>query len=565
LETALSGTELLLTFLGAVGLLLWGVRMVQTGITRAFGTALRRLLSLYVRTPVTAFFAGIGLTGILQSSTATALILASFTSRGLIALATALIMMLGANVGTTLVAQVLSFDITWLWTVALPFGVLLFMSSEGDRPRGIGRIAIGLGLMLLSLQHLGMAAAPLRDSATFKAFLSGLAGDPILAFLAATALTWLMHSSLSMVLMVMAFAGAHAIPEPLALALVLGANVGGAIAPLTGLADSTPAGRRVAIGNLMMRAVAALPFIFLVRQCAHLLAMVETDPARMVVNFHTAFNVIAALVLLPFVPLFCKLTLKLMPDQMEREDAARPKYLDANVLDTPSEALGCAMRETLNMGDKVADMLRHALDAIEHSDYRLVRNVEEADDAVDALHEAIKLYLVKASKAEMNEAESRRYIEILSFTANLEHVGDIIDKNLMELAAKKIKHGYTFSKEGLDDIRKFHALVMENLRLAFNVFTTRDLALARRLFSDKTTMRNAESAAAEAHYARLRDGRAESIETSAIHLDVIRDLKRISGHLVSVAYPILEAAGELRSTRLMGQTVERPAPKPATS
>jgi phosphate:Na+ symporter len=222
------------------------------------------------------------------------------------------------------------------------------------------------------------------------------------------------------------------------------------------------------------------------------------------------------------------------------------------------------MRETLNMGDKVADMLRQALEAIEKSDFRLVKNVEEADDAVDSLHEAIKLYLVKASKAEMSEEESRRYVEILSFTANLEHVGDIVDKNLMELAAKKIKHGYTFSKEGLDDIRKFHARVMENLRLAFNVFTTRDLALARRLFSDKTTMRTAESAAAEAHYERLRDGRAESIETSAIHLDVIRDLKRISGHLVSVAYPILEAAGELRSSRLVGDTVQNPATKPAT-
>jgi len=262
--------------------------------------------------------------------------------------------------------------------------------------------------------------------------------------------------------------------------------------------------------------------------------------------------------------LFCRLTLKIMPDRLEREDPARPKYLDANVLDTPSEALACAMRETLNMGDKVADMLRQALDAIEKSDLKIVRDVENADNAVDSLHEAIKLYLVKASKAEMSEEESRRYIEILSFTANLEHVGDIVDKNLMELAAKKIKHGYAFSKEGEDDIRRFHTLVMENLRLAFNVFTTRDLALARRLFSDKTTMRNAESAAAESHYARLRDGRAESIETSSIHLDIIRDLKRISGHLVSVAYPILEAAGELRDTRLLGETAKQHA-KPATS
>src|SRR6185437_15938402 len=553
LEAALEGTELFISFLGAVALLLWGVRMVQTGITRAFGAALHRVLTHYVRTPASAFFAGLGLTGILQSSTATALLLASFTARGLIALSIALVMMLGANVGTTLVAQVLSFDVTWLWTAVLALGVFLFMASQADRPRAIARVIIGLGLMLLSLTHLGAAAHPLRDSATFKSFLSGLGGDPVMAFLIGTLLTWLMHSSLSMVLLVMAFAGAHAIPAPLALALVLGANVGGAIAPMTGLTTSPPAGRRVALGNLLMRAVAALPFIFLVRQCANLLTMVEPNPARMVVNFHTAFNLIAALVLLPLTGLFSKLTHHIMPDRPEREDKAKPKYLDPNVLDTPSEALACALRETLNMGDKVAEMLRLTLVAIEQSDLKTVRDVEHADNAVDALHEAIKLYLVKASKAEMSEEESRRYIEILTFTTNLEHIGDIIDKNLMELAAKKIKHNYTFSTEGLDDIRRFHALVMENLKLAFNVFATRDIALARRLFAEKTAMRSAEMAAADSHYARLREGRAESIETSSIHLDIIRDLKRVHGHITSVAYPILEAAGELRDTRLMAQ------------
>ncbi|MGB7256861.1 MAG: Na/Pi symporter, partial [Pseudolabrys sp.] len=222
----MEGTELFVSFLGAVALLLWGVRMVQTGITRAFGAALHRTLTHYVRTPVSAFFAGLGLTGVLQSSTATALLLASFTARNLITLSIALVMMLGANVGTTIVAQVLSFDVTWLWTGVLALGVCLFMATRGDRPRAIARIIVGLGLMLLSLTHLGIAAQPLRDSATFKSFLSGLGGDPVMVFLIGTMLTWLMHSSLSMVLLVMAFAGAHAIPAPLALALVLGANVG---------------------------------------------------------------------------------------------------------------------------------------------------------------------------------------------------------------------------------------------------------------------------------------------------------------------------------------------------
>jgi phosphate:Na+ symporter len=561
----LAGTELIITFLGAVALLLWGVRMVQTGITRAFGPYLRQWLAAYVRTPASAFFAGLGLTGVLQSSTATALLLASFSARGLIALSIALVMMLGANVGTTLVAQVLSLDVTWLWTGVLAIGVFAFMGSQADRTRAIARIAIGLGLMLLSLHHLGDAAAPLRNSVTFKSLLSGLAGDPIMVFLVGTLVTWLMHSSLSMVLLVMAFAGAHAIPEPLALALVLGANVGGAIAPLSGLTGAAPAARRVAVGNMLMRATAALPFLFLVRPCAELLAMVETDPARMVVNFHFAFNLIAAMALLPLAGFYAKLATHLLPDRPQADDKSKPKYLDPNLFDTPSEALACAMRETLNMGDRVADMLRKALTAFEKSDIKLVRDVEEADNDVDHLNEAIKLYLVKASKAEMSDEEGRRYIEILTFTTNLEHIGDIVDKNLMELAAKKIRQKYTFSAEGIEDIRSFHAQIMDNLQLAFNVFASRDLTLARRLFSEKSAMRAAESRAADRHFARLREGRAESIETSSIHLDVIRDLKRIHGHITSVAYPILEAAGELGETRLLAQNGEETAAgRPAT-
>jgi phosphate:Na+ symporter len=549
--TELEGSDLIVSFLGAAALLLWGVRMVQTGITRAFGSGLRQWLAHHVRSRASAFFAGLGLTAILQSSTATALLLASFSARGLIALNIALIMMLGANVGTTLVAQVLSLNVTWLWTGILAAGVFTFLMSEADRPRMLARIAIGLGLMLLSLVHLGGAAEPLHDSTTFKSFLSGLAGDPVLIFLVGTLLTWLMHSSLSMVLLVMAFAGAHAIPEPLALALVLGANVGGAIAPMTGLARAQPAARRVAIGNLLMRATVALPLLFLVRPCAEWLAAIESDPARLVVNFHTAFNLFSALLLLPFAGFYGKLALRLMPDRPEGEDKSKPKYLDAEVLDTPSEALACAMREALNMGDRVSEMLGRALPALERSDLALVREVENADDAVDALHEAIKLYLVKASRAPMSDEDSRRYVEVLSFTTNLENIGDIIDKNLMELAAKKIKHGYAFSREGIDDIRHFHRQMMESLKLAFNVFATRDLTLARRLVAEKAAVRAAESKAADAHYARLRAGRPESIETSSIHLDVIRDLKRIHGHIVSVAYPILEAAGELSETRLV--------------
>lgn len=545
------GTELVGSLLGSVALLLWGVRMVRTGMMRTFGAVLRRAIAVHTRGRVRAFLAGLGVTGLLQSSTATALLLASFSSRGLVALPIALSVILGADVGSSIVAQVFSFDVKWIWTLLVATGVFIFMAAYSDRMRGIGRIALGLGLMLLALGHLGAAAAPLRTSPTFQTVLSGLAGEPVLAFFVAVFLTWVSHSSLSIVLLLMSFAAAHVLPLPLAFALVLGANVGGALAPLLSLSGSPPAVRRVPLGNVMMRTIVALPLLAVVGPAANFLEGIEDDPGRLVIDFHTAFNVMTALVFLPVVGFIANLTARVLPDKPEAVRPGQPKHLDANVLDLPSEALACALRETLHLGEHVAGMLRNALVALEKSDSKLVREVENADDAVDQLHEAIKLYLVKLSEAGMSEEESRRYADILTFTTNLEHVGDIIDKNLMELASKKIKHRYTFSLEGINELRQFHSLIMDNMRLAMNVFATRDVNLARRLIGEKVTIRAAEQASADNHYARLRQGRPESIETTSIHLDVIRDLKRVSGHLISVAYPILESVGELGDTRLL--------------
>jgi phosphate:Na+ symporter len=291
--------------------------------------------------------------------------------------------------------------------------------------------------------------------------------------------------------------------------------------------------------------------------------LVDASTTRLPVNFHTAFNILAALVFLPLVDVVAWACRRLLPDKPVPDDPGKPRHLDPNVLDSPAEALGCALRETLNLGDRVSDMLHQTIDVLERNDPRAVKAIEAADNAVDQLYEAIKLYLVQTSRNELGEEDGKRYVEILTFTTNLEHIGDIIDKNLMELASKKIKNRYAFSAEGMAELRAFHARVLENLRLALNVFTTRDITLARRLVAEKASLREAESRAADSHFARLREGRPESIETSSIHMDVIRDLKRINGHLASVAYPILEAAGELADTRLKTApetTAGQPAP-----
>lgn len=543
--------EFLLNLGGGIALLLWGIRMVRTGMNRSFGAELRRALAVSNRSRLAAFAAGASVTAVLQSSTATALIVAPFAARGIFTGAAALAIMLGADVGTTLAVQVLSLGVSWLSPLLILSGVTGFLSSRTSKPKGLARAAIGLGLALLALHLITAASEPLRSSDLLAVIVAHLSDQPVIAVLLAAVLTWLSHSSVAVVLLIMSLAAGQIISEPLALALVLGANLGGAMVAVVLTANAPPANRRVPIGNMAMRAIGTLLALALLPYLFPYLDMLHTSPARLVVNFHTGFNLALAVLFLPLVGWCDRLIGKLLPDKGEGEKPAEPRYLDAEALDTPSVALACATREALRMGDHVQQMLAASMDVFRRDDERKMREIEEADDVVDRLHEAIKLYLAQLTREELDARESNRSLEIMSFTTNLEHIGDIIDKNLMELAAKKMKARATFSKAGMAELEAFHKHVLANFELAMNVFTTGDLELARRLLREKTEIRQLEQRSMTSHFSRIGEGRAESIHTSALHIDVLRDLKRINSHLTSVAYPILERAGELAETRLV--------------
>ncbi len=542
--------HILIEIAGGIALLLWGIRMVRTGVTWAFGSAIRRGIAIATRRRLTAFATGMAVTGILQSSTATALIVSSFGGRGIIALPAALAVMLGADVGSTLVVQVLSLDVSWLSPLFLLVGVIGFLSTEDAKRRNLSRILIGLGLMLLAIRLIMMASHPLREAETVSVLLRPLTDEPLLAILLAALLTWLAHSSLTVVVLVMTLASLQVISVQLALALVLGANVGGAITPMIMTLGQPPAARRVPLGNFLMRAAGAAACVWAIPYIIPYLGMVSLDVAHRVANFHTAFNLALALVFLPIVGAVAALVMRILPEREAADDEKAPKYLEQSALDSPAVALTCASRETLRMGDIVSDMLGRSLDVFRRDDPNLAKEVERSDDTVDSLHEAIKLYLTRLARNELDPSESRRTVEILSFTTNLEHVGDIIDKNLMELATKKIKARSSFSKEGFGEIEAMHAQVVGNLQLALNVFMSGDVRLARKLLEQKVHIREMEQRFSEAHYARIGAGRLESMDSSSLHLDVLRDLKRINSHVTSVAYPILEDAGQIVSSRL---------------
>ncbi len=535
---------MLINLLGAVALLLWGMRMVRTGIERAFGSSLRQAIGRSVSNRFKALAVGIGVTSVLQSSTATAFMVASFASRGLMATAPALAVMLGADIGTTMVAQVLSFDISLLSPLLVLGGMIAHTSAKRTLSKQLGRSAIGLGIMLLALKLIVASSSPMRDSMVLQEVFVALSDETVLAVLIAALITWLAHSSLAIVLLIMSLAGGFVVSLPLAFALVIGANLGSTLPPIIATWAEGPVARRVPLGNAIFKVLGCIIILPLIGIIAPYMEMIDDDAARQVVNFHTFFNLSIAVLFIFATDRVAKLTNQMLPPEPVSTDPGQPRHLDRANIGEPTIALASAARETMRMGDLVEKMIRRSLDVLRTDDRKLANEVAQIDDSVDKMHEAIKLYVTEASREKMDEDDSRRVTNILTFTTDLEHIGDIIE-NLMDIASKKIKRRMHFSPDGLREIEELHQRVADNLQLALGIFISDDVKLAHQLLAEKKIVKAMERRGAENHMARLREGRPESIETSALHMDILRDLKRIHSHIVAIAYPILEQAGEL--------------------
>ncbi|MBN9280636.1 MAG: Na/Pi cotransporter family protein [Hyphomicrobium sp.] len=546
----MSATFVLLQLAGFVALLLWGMRMVHTGMVRAFGGNLRRFLATGLKSRWKAFLAGMGITALLQSSTATALMSTSFIAAGFMTIVPALAVTLGANVGTTLIVQVLSFKVSAVAPLFMLAGVIAFNRGGRTRTRDLGRVSIGIGLILLALHLIVSTIEPVEKTAALRDLFAIVSADPIIDIVLAALLTWAAYSSIAAVLLIMTLAEHQIVAPVAAIALVLGANLGNVI-PQYFAAGTNKAARQLALGNLIVRCAGCLVAIPVLPWLADAMAALDASPARQVANFHTLFNVALAVVFIGLLDPLARLCAKLIPPGPTAADPGAPQYLDAAVVKSPSLALADATREVLRMVDIVQTMLTTFLEALRSDDRKLLATLAEMDDDLDRLHNAVKQHLMAISRQDgLSEVDANRCSDILAFTINLEHVGDILDKNLRELAAKKIKRKLTFSDDGLEEISNMHRCLLDNLHLATSVFVLGDIQSARALMTEKDRMRDLEQEANDNHLRRLREGKPQSIETSSLHIDITRDLKRIAAHIASVAYPILERTGSIRRSRL---------------
>lgn len=533
----------LLHLLSAVALLVWGTHIVRTGIMRVYGARLREVLSRSVEKKPMAFIAGIGVTALVQSSNATAMLVTSFVAQGLVALTPALVIILGADVGTALMARVLTFDLSWLSPLLIFVGVCLFLSRKQSRIGQIGRVLIGLGLILLALELIVSSSTPITQANGVKVLFSSLTGDIVLDALTGALFAIISYSSLAAVLLTATLTATDVISFKVALCLVIGANLGSGILAMLNASGQNAEGKRVALGSLLFKLIGCLVVLPLVSFLSGWLERLPVSASELVIYFHVFYNLIRCLAMVPFAGPMARLCTQWIGDTPVDDRKVRARHLDTSALDTPALALANAARETLRMGDVIESMLLLHTEVL-HGQLNKDREIRRLNDDVDVLYTAIKLYLAQMPKEDLDESDSRRWAEIIEMALNLEQAGDIIERMSSDIVAKSLTVRRAFSSEGMQELDTLHEQLMSNLRLCLSVFLSGDITSARRLRRAKHRFRITDRRYAHAHVDRLHQQNVQSLETSSLHLGLLGDLKRVNSLFCSVAYNTLELDAE---------------------
>ncbi|QZI70617.1 Na/Pi cotransporter family protein [Pseudomonas protegens] len=532
----------LLNLLSAVALLIWGTHIVRTGILRVYGSNLRHVIGQNMARRPLAFVAGILVTAMVQSSNATAMLVTSFVGQGLMTLTPALATMLGADVGTALMARVLTFDLSWLSPLLIFLGVIFFLSRKQTRAGQLGRVGIGLGLIILALQLIVEAAAPITHAQGVKVLFASLTGDILLDALMGAVFAMVSYSSLAAVLLTATLAGAGVIGLPVAIGLVIGANIGSGVLAFLSTSMQNTAGRQVALGSLLYKLIGLLLIIPVLDPLAHWMDSLDFSPQEVVIGFHLLYNTVRCLLLLPTVGPMARFCAWLMPERPQDNGRARPRHLDPTALATPSLALANAARETLRIGDLIDNMLEAMRDVLRGKQTAITQEMRALSEDVEALYSAIKLYLAQMPREDLSEQDSRRWAEIIELAINLKLASDLIERMLRKVQQQKTSQRRSFSEVGLEELTGLHAQLIANLRLGLSVFLSADPESARQLLREKRRFRAQERRLAHAHVSRLQRKIVQSIETSSLHLELIADMKRLNSLFCSSAYVVLETS-----------------------
>jgi phosphate:Na+ symporter len=538
---------------GATMLLLFAVRMVRTGIERAFGSAFRDMVTS-PRSRIQSAALGLLLAIILQSSAAVALLVAGFAGAGGLAFGTGLSAALGADLGSALLIQILSLRLDGLAPLLIAVGGFLFLKTEKRNLKQAGRIILGIAFILVALRFLRETMEPIRDSGVLPAVSAYLEKDFVTAFIAGSALAFIMHSSVAAILMCVTVVAVGALPLGAGISLLLGANLGSALIPVWLSRDMEPAGRRIPIANLALRGTAAILAVLILNLVAIDLFPQVLPPAQELILVHIGFNLVVLVVGLPLGSTLEAPLKSLLPDPPEESPTApthHRSFLDPAVQHRPPAALAALRREVLRMEQVVEEMVAPVMQLYSDYDKRRMQAIRAKDMVVNDAFDGVRRYASGIGVEKMSKAEEKELRELLEFAIALEAAGDIVAKGLTALAAEKSDKNITFSDEGLKELGVMHARVMHNLDLAARVLVSNDPESARLLLAEKDEMRALHRATRKKHLRRLSSGEQVSLESSDVHLETAHSLKEINAQITSIAYPILFREGQLLDTRLI--------------
>jgi len=531
-------TAVLGLLVGGVLLLLYGVRLITDSMQRAAGARLRRAMMALARRPLAAFGVGVLATALTQSSSAISSLLVGLASAQLVPLSAAVVMVLGANVGSTLVVQLLAFHITDYAVILAGGGAAIAMATRRTALRDVGQALFGFGLVLLGLAALQTGSTPIAASHVTAEVLRSLSGAPVVLALVGLILAMAFASSAAAIGLVLVLAASGALPPVAALALVLGANVGSTMtALLPALGGGTAAGRRLALIHTGTKLTGAVIALVALNQVAMLLSSMRLDAAAQVAVAHLSFNLALAAIFVPLAAPLARLAGALIPDRTTSV-AAGPRYLDSEALAMPAVALGQATREILRMTDIVTEMLGLSIHAFEDGGAAIPARIDTLDDQLDDLEAAIKRYLTQLDEDRMTEEQAHREIALLYTITDLEEIGDIIDKQIMRLARRKRRGQLAFSDEGWNDLISYHSEVTAALQQALAALAAQDPTIAAEFLVRKTRFAQMKRQFHLRHLHRLRSGLPPSVASSAIHLDLLDAMSRVLSHASNIAHAV---------------------------
>lgn len=534
---------------GGLAIFLHGINLTREGLQVVAGDRLRTIIFALSKNRIIALFSGIFITMILQSSTVSTVMVVGFCSNALMSLTQAMAVLLGADIGTTVTVQLISFHLSAYALSIISVGFFVRMISKRKRNQYMGQILLGMGLLFLGIKLAEDATIPLKSSAVFNSLIQYVHGNPIAALIGAGVLTLILQGSAPTIGFLIALSTTGNITLEAAMPMILGANIATTIMPIFMTAStSNLEGRRVGVAHALFKVAGVAVLLPFIKEFNQFILFIDDNPARSIANAHTIFNILNALMFLPLIS-FCANLISQHYTPIPEKMKFGAKYLDTRALESPSLAFGNAQREFLRLADLVNDMLKDSVKVMGKPDLDVLAEIEENDDKVDILNREIRFYLAKVTTEIITPEQAEKQIELVSLSNDVENIGDVINVNILTLARKKINLGVTFSAQGWEEIQDFHSKVCENFDLALIAYSSQDEEVARKVIRHRTALVDIENALMQKHILRLSQGTRESMETSGMHLDLLTHLRQINGYIGNIADAVVKSQSGTQRNR----------------